>query len=206
MGVDVHAHDEAMSYEHEISTCHACELIQYGTPLDELFRFWHEGGQPFDADEDALGWLQILESEGYNIEAYLEKERDLHTARKGLTLGFEGRLGLSYPRQLIFELQTGPSLSLDWWIDPQSSMACAREEFKNMIMHHVPYDFWEGSWPFSFPKWMNNFKRWGNNADEHVRLQRCVQSRADRRLERKAAKARRARRQTGISKMPGSWL
>ena len=47
----------------------------YGTPLNELFH-WTETA--YDGETAAVGWLQILSSEGYDVMGYLEKEAALH--------------------------------------------------------------------------------------------------------------------------------
>lgn len=59
-----------------------CKILQYGTPLDELFA---KTETPFEGEAAAKGWLQILSSEGYDVGSYLEEEQALHAAQKQLT-------------------------------------------------------------------------------------------------------------------------
>lgn len=52
-----------------------CRVLEYGTPLDELFAWtW----TPFEGEAIVRRWLQVLSSEGFDLGAYLEKEFALH--------------------------------------------------------------------------------------------------------------------------------
>lgn len=65
-----------------------CEVSEYGTPLDELL------GQietPFEAEEIAARWFQVLLSEGFDVVAYLEEEYALHAQQMQLTVPWDGR-------------------------------------------------------------------------------------------------------------------
>ena len=65
-----------------------CSILDYGTPLDELFSLtW----TPFEGKAAADGWMSILSSEGYNVQSYLEKEQALHAAQMYLTVPSEGK-------------------------------------------------------------------------------------------------------------------
>lgn len=65
-----------------------CELSGYGTPLDELLG---QTETPFEAEEIADRWLQILLSEGFDVVAYLEEEYTLHAQQMQLTVPCDGR-------------------------------------------------------------------------------------------------------------------
>ena len=67
--------------EHLISI-YPCEVLEYGTPLDDLFSYTET---PFEGEEAADRWLQILSSEGHDVTAYLEEESKLHAAQEQLT-------------------------------------------------------------------------------------------------------------------------
>lgn len=65
-----------------------CEVSEYRTPLDELL------GQietPFEAEEIADRWLQVLLGEGFDVVAYLEEEYALHAQQMRLTVPWDGR-------------------------------------------------------------------------------------------------------------------
>ena len=59
-----------------------CKLLEFGTPLDELFSTTKT---PFEGDAAADRWLQVLSSEGYDVVAYLEEESALHAEQMSLT-------------------------------------------------------------------------------------------------------------------------
>ena len=65
-----------------------CKILKYGTPLDELFC---RTKTPFEGEEAADRWLQILSSEGYDVVAYLEEELALHAQQMQLTYSNTGR-------------------------------------------------------------------------------------------------------------------
>lgn len=60
-----------------------CSILEYGTPLDELFG---RTKTPFEGKAAADRWLDILSSEGYNIQSYLEEEQALHAAHMHFTV------------------------------------------------------------------------------------------------------------------------
>lgn len=68
---------------------YACELSEYGTPLDELFS---QTMTPIEGEAVANRWLQILLSEGFDVIAYLEGEYALHAQQMQLTVPYnDGR-------------------------------------------------------------------------------------------------------------------
>ena len=65
-----------------------CKILEYGTPLDELFMWtWI----PSEGKAAADRWLEILSSEGYDVKAYLEEEQVLHAAQMQLTYPHYGK-------------------------------------------------------------------------------------------------------------------
>ena len=58
-----------------------CRVLEYGTPLDELFAWTMT---PFEGEAIAHRWLQVLSSEGFDSVAYLEEEFTLHAEQMQL--------------------------------------------------------------------------------------------------------------------------
>ena len=58
-----------------------CRVLEYGTPLDDLFVYT---STPFEGQAAAHYWLQILSSEGFDSRAYLEEEFALHAEQMQL--------------------------------------------------------------------------------------------------------------------------
>lgn len=71
-----------------INKVYPCELLGYCTPLDELLG---QTETPFEAEEIADRWLQILLSEGFDVVAYLEEEYALHAQQMQWTVPCDGR-------------------------------------------------------------------------------------------------------------------
>lgn len=65
-----------------------CKILEYGTPLDELF-MWTK--TPSEGKAAADRWLEILSSEGYDVKDYLEEEQVLHAAQMQLTYPSDGK-------------------------------------------------------------------------------------------------------------------
>ena len=106
------------------------------------------------------------------------------------------------PRQLLFHWKGGPSVSWDWWIDPDSSASLVREEFKNLIdLNHTPvfWEEWKVHWPFIHPAWSNDL------FDQDNELYERVQKRANRRMKKNLIKAAHARGLRKREKMPCAW-
>lgn len=64
-----------------------CKILEFGTPLDELFQ---KNETLFEGELAARRWLQILASEGYDVKAYLEEESALHAEKMHLTFPCDG--------------------------------------------------------------------------------------------------------------------
>jgi len=113
-----------------MSTSHyPCSISEPATPLDELFTFTQK---TFEGSDAANDWLQMPSSEGYNVQAYLKEERILHAGQQQLTYPSIALAGYSNPRKLILELDPNPSVSWNWWINPQSPASLVRQELRHM--------------------------------------------------------------------------
>lgn len=161
------------------------------TPLDELF---HRVRDPFDGAIDARGWLSILNEEGFDVGAYMEKEVELHATQGFLTFEACFPWG-NVPRQLIFETGDYPNVWWDWWIDPSSAASLVRKEFRHMNLYHNGFPLhyhgwksaWKSAWPFKYPPW----SKW-------------AQSRLIRRAKRKYPELYHGNSKG--SSMPGTWI
>ena len=120
--------------------------------------------------------------------------------------------GYQIPRRLLFHWGSNPSVSWDWWIDPDSSTYLVREEFKhtNMLLDHwaTPWDDWETEWPLRYPAWSDRYcpdLYNGFRTPEWKLINELAQERANRRLKKKLIKAARAQGMKKGDRMPGAW-
>lgn len=132
-----------------------CPVSENGTPLDELFKYTIE---PLEGQAAANGWLQILASEGYNILAYLEKESDCHPGPMQLTIPSRMPIGYANERRLVFDWTVHPTVSWDWWVNPESSTFLLRQEFRLMAIKSLSDGMlvkcsWKETWPIILPTW-----------------------------------------------------
>ena len=187
---------------------HLCPVGKFGTPLDDLFTYTLD---PFEGQVAANGWLQILESEGFNVFAYLETESALHARPMQLTYPSFRTMGYESERKLVFDLETRPTVSWDWWINPSSSTFLLREEFR--VMAITPPDGlliarpWEEAWPIRHPEWSELHQFYGNaKSRRHYKdLLNLANKRAARREEKKARKTVRAQKSEWFFMVPGAW-
>ena len=110
------------------------------------------------------------------------------------------------PRQLLFNWESGPSVSWHWWIDPDSSTSLVREEFKYLLNADDPLIWWEGwkySWPYRHPAWSQVL--FDQDNELHERAHERAQERANRRMKKKSMKSARAQGFGKREKMPGAW-
>ena len=195
-GADVHSFVPKMRYEYQqykaVGVGYPCQLPKYHTALDELFMYC---AIPCDAEVIGKKWLSLLSSEGYDVLQYLHREKDLHgfppwTCPSDLSYDY------TTPRQLIFELGASPSVSWEWYINPESPAALVRWEFRGVSLSQHTYlenhrFYWQRFWPFAEEYWVPDW---------------LVRQRGARRRQKKAAKLARAQRLKWKSKMPGSWI
>ena len=194
------------------------------TPLDELFLVSrrlkiHKTGCY------AQRWLTTLMGAGYDIDAYLRKESELHSPQNYQTypmytyeVSGDRIIDEYVPRRLIFNFEEHPSVHWDWWIDPSSPAGLVRHEFRHMHLHHSPYWYdvyhgsWRETWPFEYPFWVTEVNS-DSPIDEFLNSYIEIQQESA----RKAA-SRHARRQARKkypkdfeeidrnSAIPGAWI
>ena len=118
--------------------------------------------------------------------------------------------GYQIPRRLLFHWGSNPSVSWDWWIDPNTSTYLVREEFKHMNIfssfHPSPGYDWETIWPLWYPAWTYHYGPF--NGDPYRKWQLIyerAETRANRRLRKKSMKAARAQGMKKGDQMPGAW-
>lgn len=187
-----------------------CVVQACVTPLDEMFR---ATADPFEARDMGDKWLNILSSEGCDVRAYLEKERMLHTPQSQLITS-----NRYHPKQLVIELGEIPTVSWRWWYDPSCSAYLFHEEFANWNIHHNDSDPWSRpkwteTWPFEYSKWDDPFERFEEYIPykgdqmyyEWKEHQDLAQSRAEKRLRKRAAKLGQLGGQEQNPPMPGGW-
>lgn len=207
LGVDVHAPVRRdLSYLDQSE--YVCPLPQYGTPLDELFMYTSD---PSEGQAAANGWLQILESEGFDISVYLETESTLHVKPMQLTHPSFRPWSYDNERKLVFDVGAQPSVSWDWWISPSSSASLIREEFKLMAISDPDWlliaQSWKEAWPVKFPVWSELHQSYGDKSSclRYKKLLESAETRATNRLAKKAQKLARLHRHKGPRKVPGAW-
>lgn len=128
------------------------------------------------------------------------------------------------PRCLLISEKI-PSVSWDWFIDPQGPIFDLLQEFMNfgMTVSDVSYIGYVGNigyideeedemleeedetWPFFYPAWQGRLRR-GWRDPETLKLGRIAKARYENRGREKARKLGKARELRGVSKMPGSWI
>ena len=205
----------------------------YGTPLDELFaeRFKNPAA---GCRASADAWLQILSSEGFDVQAYLKEEVAIHAAQTQLT--WISDLVPELCRQLCFETGENPCVWWEWQPHPLSRILLAQTEYRQITLNldgrKLGMDFpvpWQDRWPFDRPEWSNDPRMWQHDdqsptmswnldgwkrapecrrvkrSPERERLNRLAQERADRRFAKKYRKLRQTQEGGITSLMPGSW-
>ena len=189
------------------------------TLLNALF-YWHEN--PFDQSDEVQAWLSILKEEGYDVDAYLDKEVELRSGQDHLFFP-RSRVyfGAGVTRRLIIRNGQHPNVWWDWSIDPSSGASLVRIEFQNMNLDHCDLysDFermefslrrplarhnWEYAWPYVYPMWSDfhepeqpwcsrSWIEWRKQAD-------LAKQRFSHRMKKKKEKINKRPR------MPGAWI
>ena len=133
MGIDPHA---PVPRKYTPGHSHV-QFNGYCTALDEVFL---ETETPFEAESMAHGWLQILSSEGKDVFAYLEREKELHSRQGQITmpsrLFFKSHeCQYQVPRMLHYVMdKNSPSARWEWYIDSSSSISKLRREFAHIAL------------------------------------------------------------------------
>lgn len=113
------------------------------------------------------------------------------------------------PRQLIYQWGSNPSVSWNWWIDPNSSTYLVRKEFRHMNLlsrdYSLVWNKWENLWPFRYPAWFNHCAHPEDDTTYWQALFERAQERANRRIQKKSMKAARAQGWKKRDQMPGAW-
>ena len=179
-------------------------LVKDGTPLDELFRYTRS---PFDASEVAQRWLRILSTEGYDVATYLRTEFEGHLCQGELTY-IDSKFGMC--RQLVFQLESSPSITWEWHLDPLSSARIVREEYKHMCLSYGDYrvcnQAWEVLWPFNILHSIDVDFCTNQGFPHRFRwLEALAEERSLLWMKKKASKLARAQRAKAQSTMPGAW-
>ena len=128
---------------------------------------------------------------------------------------FTGYIMHEAPRRLLFRWGSNPSVSWDWWIDPNSSTYLIREEFKHMNIltyyDRIPFNDcydWGAVWPLWYPAWSDHYCPYprDRSARSYWKLLKDrAHERANRRLRKKSEKAARAQGLKKRNPMPGAW-
>ena len=131
------------------------EMDGIATLLDEVF---YNHDDPFQATYYGKEWLIMLMEAGYDVNAYLKKEKQLHSTQRFLT---HPEFYTGAPRRFIFEIGENSTVYWEWWIDPSSPASLVRQEFSNINLAHHDYQLtkhnsWEATWPFDYPHWSEN--------------------------------------------------
>ena len=192
------------------------------TLLDALF-YWHE--HPFDQSDEAQAWLSILKEEGYDVDAYLDKEVELRSGQEHLFLPhYQPYSGKGVSRRLIIRNGQHPNVWWDWSIDPSSGASLVRNEFKHMNLDHYDQfsDFrwmarkmrrplarhdWEYAWPYAYPIWSHFYGPFRGLSDrsfdgwiEWRKQADLAERRFSHRMKKKKEKIIKCPR------MPGAWI
>ena len=118
------------------------------------------------------------------------------------------------PRRLLFHWGSNPSVSWDWWIDPDSSTYLVREEFKHtdILLDHWETlqlrDDWKTVWPLRYPVWCDRYCPHpynGSPTPAWKLINEPAQEPPNRRLKKKLMKAARAQGMKKGDRMPGAW-
>lgn len=160
------------------------------SPLDFLF-FPRDYDSPLETKTVGDGWLQLLASEGCDINQYLEEEMRIHADKKK-TFALCRFLFSNPYRRLFFEQGSKPSVSWDWWIDPSSPIALLSKEFPSIVIEGTrEFDDWDLTWPIIQ-------ERLGHSLDQ-------IDQRDERRVKKRAAKLARTQGFKRSFKLPGAW-
>ena len=189
------------------------------TLLDALF-YWHEN--PFDQSDEAQAWFSILKEEGYDVDAYLDKEVELRSGQDHLFVPLSRFfLGEGVARRLIIRNGQHPNVWWDWSIDPSSGASLARNAFQHMNLHHynlcTEYKWmehtlrwplarhdWEYAWPYAYPVWSDFYEPQGWLSDQPRIEWRKQADLAERRFSDRMKK--KEEKNNKRPRMPGAWI
>ena len=187
------------------------------TLLDALF-YWHEN--PFDQSDEAQAWLSMLKEEGYDVDAYLDKEVELRSGQDHLFVPHSRYfLGEGVARRLIIRNGQHPNVWWDWSIDPSSGASHVRNEFQNMNLDHcdqyddfewmklrlrrpLPRHDWEYAWPYTYSVWSDFYEPQGWSYRSWIEWRKQADL-AKRRFSHRMKKKEKINKRP---RMPGAWI
>ena len=150
-------------------------------------------------------WLSILAEEGRDVQAYLNRELQIH-ATNDFRLARCSCEEPKPPRKLVFQMGNDPNV---WWnidIDLCSGAGLVRNEFRYMNLDYEVYANEEERWPIVYPSW-DRYQPWQGPGyvewQEWQRKSDLAQARFRRRAGKKYDKENSKPRQ--IQAMPGAW-
>ena len=168
----------------------------------------------FESRSVGQAWLDVLTEFGIDVVKYLRTEYQLHfDSSTALPMIYEYSEN-SRRRYLIISLET-PSVSWDWFIDPEGQAYDVLEEFKNFGNFYSPFRSIHYNanrhWPIVYTR-----RQWivvqrpflpAKEKEEATMFLHRANDRFKRRCEKKAMKLAKAQ---GIfhkgPKMPGAWI
>jgi len=207
--------DSALYDEWKKIICHLIELgenLNKGgvfemTPLDYIMNLV---GRPFDSIYLGKEWLDILSISKIDLVEYLRTEFRLHFARsKSLSMLSPDSKSDYRPRYLVISEKI-PSLSWEWFIDPDGQAFDLLDEFKDfgpIVPRYSDIDLDEEGhhWPLVYPVWEDclGIKFFD---PEMINRRRVAEARFENRRHKKAKKLARACGISKIPEVPGSWI
>jgi hypothetical protein len=182
------------------------------TILDDLM---NDMDGPFESRSVGQAWLDILTESGIDVVKYLRTEYQLHfDPTTALPMTQENINNDFHRRYLIISPET-PSISWDWFIDPEGQAYDVLEEFKYFELFNAPLGPWPNyanrHWPIVYTRWQwfvaqGAFLSAEEKEEETIFVHRA-NDRFKRRCQKKAMKLAKAQ---GIfhqgPKMPGAWI
>jgi hypothetical protein len=194
-----------------------------GTLLDNIMNLV---ARPFDSIWLGKEWLDVLSKSKVDTVEYLQREFRVHFDEfKSLPMLSPDVRSDNRPRYLIIS-EDIPSVSWDWFIDPQGPVFDLLLEFRNfgptisdvsyigcvnLTSNYVEEEETEmleeedETWPFFYPDWQERLRR-GWRDPETLKLRKIAKARYENRRRKKARKLGKAREIRRVPKMPGSWI
>jgi hypothetical protein len=175
---------------------------------------------PFDAGTIGNRLLQMLEAANVDIAEYFACERLHHDEfLDAIITPFDYLYGYGFRhidrRALKVRISKEGSylMSWDWWIDPKEPAFLVSHEFRhfgeaeNFRWNENRLPGWSFFWPFFYPHLTScdeDYYCWGSKKIEESL--KCLQTRYDRRWQKKMIKEAKINGTDGMPKIPGTWI
>jgi len=183
--------------------------IKGKTILDDLM---NRSASSFESRSVAQVWLNVLMESGIDVMKYLRIEYQLHFDPSTALPMIHEISEFEYRRRYLNISLEMPSVSWDWFIDPEGQAYDVLEEFKDFGGFRPPpgsaFLPFNELWPVVFSRWQwlaEDLQFVCGDKDYIILVQRA--HRFERRCEKKAMKLAKAQ---GIfhkgPKMPGAWI